>query len=397
MANKEIKIKSFDKLQAFFQLTRMPMIHCAVQRRCPCYRHHYIVLGHTWRESYKICEIIHVSSGGECCKGRVKQEKYSKEQLEKDIKKGLYVYQNEDYPKNDDDYLKAYDRFLSRKDNTDYSISLKNCEHLVFYILTGRSVSYQLRELSCLERWLSDFIDLFTEGKKRTLCKVVLSASSLTGVDLYIEKKVKEILKQKRRHMHNLVFILRCVSFLIRALNFFLFSLDGIQPPKIPDIDFELLIDNWNSHSEIISKALRHKVVSERFRFISTGTCVFTVIGEVFIAYRTIKSSKQEKDNGAVNPEDFERKVVKEVCSCISGVFGNYATVDFLFVRYSNHFRHPGLRFCVGITGWFLSRFLGFGIMECCFRIRDVVTRYFNRLTLQICNFFIQSEPLSFE
>lgn len=62
MANKEIKIKSFDELQPFFQLTRMPMIHCAVQRMCLRYRHHDIVLGHTWRESCKICTIIHVSS-----------------------------------------------------------------------------------------------------------------------------------------------------------------------------------------------------------------------------------------------------------------------------------------------------------------------------------------------
>lgn len=397
MANKEIKIKSFDELQPFFQLTRMPMIHCAVQRMCLRYRHHYIVLGHTWRESCKICTIIHVSSGGECCKGRVKQEQYSKEQLEKDIKKGLYVYQNKDYPKNVDDYLKAYARFLSRQGKTDYSISLKNCEHLVFYILTGRSVSYQLRELSCLGRWLSDFIDLFTEGKKRTLCKVVLSASSLTGVDLYIEKKIKEILEEESKRMHGFVFILRCAYFLIRALNSLGFLLDDTHPPKLQDLDFELLIDNWNSNSEMISKALRHKVVSERFRFISTGTCVFTVIEEVFFAYRTIKSFEKEKDDGAVNPEDFEREVVKAVCSCISGVFGNYATVDFLFVRYCNHFRHPVFRFSVGIFGWFLSRILGFDIMECCFKIRDVVSRYFNRYNFQICNYFIQSEPLSFE
>lgn len=70
MANKEIKIKSFDELQPFFQLTRMPMIHCAVQRMCLRYRHHDIVLGHTWRESCKIVQsfmshlAVSVAKGG---------------------------------------------------------------------------------------------------------------------------------------------------------------------------------------------------------------------------------------------------------------------------------------------------------------------------------------------
>lgn len=175
MVHKEIRIKSFEELHPFFQLTGMPMIHCAVQRGFPIYRHDYIVLGHTWHEDFKTCYIIRAYSVDERGKGTVKQELYSKEQFEDDIKEGLYMYHDDEYPKNDDDYFKAHDRFLEGWGEIDNSILLKNSGHLVHYILTGLSGSHQLRK---------GLIDLFTDDRYKALCRYVFRFWSLTTVDL---------------------------------------------------------------------------------------------------------------------------------------------------------------------------------------------------------------------
>lgn len=159
-----IRIKSFEDLRSFFQPTVRSMIHCAVQRNfLSNYMHYYIVLGHTWHKSCKNCYIIHVSFRGKSSMEWVKQELYSKEQNKNDIKKGLYMYQNDEYPKNDEDFSKAHDRFRERWGETDNSNSRKKCKHHLAYILTGCS------GLSCQRRSLSNFKDLFTERWYKTI------------------------------------------------------------------------------------------------------------------------------------------------------------------------------------------------------------------------------------
>lgn len=89
---------------------------------------------------------------------------------------------------------------------------------------------------------------------------------------------------------------------------------------------------------------------------------------------------KRERENGTVDPKDIQREVVKAICSCVSGVTGNYVTLDFLFVRYANHFRHPKFYFIAGsIVEIVLSQIVVFVLIEICFRVWDEVARYFNR------------------
>lgn len=361
-----IRIKSFEDLRSFFQLTVRYMIHCAVQRNFPTnYMHHYIVLGLTWHENYNNCFIIHVSSGGECSKGRVKREIYSKDQFENDIRNGLYVYQSDDYPKNDEEYLKAAARFKKREGETDYSLSLKNCEHFVYYILTGCGVSYQLRRLSCLRRCFSDFIDLFTMNKYNTLCKVVFSFSSMRGET-----------ENDIRFIYGFVFDGE-VNFVDIYLQAFAVSVEEfpvstyiISYLKICRFDLEMFF----------KECLWQKFGSQILKYIATRPCFKRGIVEIRIAYDTIMFLKREREKGTINPEDFQREVVKAVCSCICGVIGNYVTADFVFVRCANHFEHSKLYFLAGIfVESVLSQFIGRVLGEVCFRLSDRIMRLFNR------------------
>lgn len=370
--NTGIRIKSFKDLRSFFQPTVRSMIHCAVQRNFPSnYMHHYIVLGHTWHENFKNCYIIHVSSGGECSKGRVKRELYSEDQFENDTRNGLYVYQSDEYPKNDEDYLKAYDRFEKREGETDYSISLKNCEHLVYYILTGCGVSHQLRGSTCLRRCFSDFIDLFTINKHKTLCKVVFRFLSMRGIDLYLENKMKDDIKI------DLKFINVHVHFVYNSFQAFTLSFE-----EFPVINYMYIysFENCRFDLEIVLKFFWQKVRSGILRYIATRSCFIRGIGEISIACKTIMFLKREREKGTVNPEDFQREVVKAVCSCIFGVIDNYVTADFLFVRYANHFQHSKFYFLAEIfVESVLSQFIGRVLGEICFRLCDRAMRLFNR------------------
>lgn len=360
-----IIIKSFEDLRSFFQPTVGSMIHCAVQRNFPSnYMHHYIVLGHTWHENYKNCYIIHVSSSGECSKGRVKREKYSEDHFENDIRNGLYVYQSDDYPKNNNEYLKAYDRFKKREGETDYSLSLKNCEHLVYYILTGYGVSHQLRRLSCLRRCFSDFIDLFTMNKRNTLCKVVFSFSSMRGET---ENDIKFIYGFVFDGEVNFVDIyLQAFAVLVKEFPVSTYSFCF----EISRFDLKM----------VFKKCLWQKFGSQISKYIGTRPCFKRGIVEIRIAYDTIMFMKRERENGTINPEDFQREVVKAVCSCICGVIGNYVTADFVFVRCANHFQHSTFYFLAGIfVESVLSQFIGRVLGEVCFRLSDRVMRLFNR------------------
>lgn len=157
MSSTEIKIQSYDDLKQYFHPERRSMIHCAVQREngfLPHYRHHYIVLGHTWSPEDG-CQIIHYTSHAtHNWKGIVSLEKYSNEKIEDDIKAGLYVYENCKYPQSETEYSVAFTRFEKRNNEKNYSIKFNNCEHLVYYILTGTPVSLQVKNatpfFSCL-------------------------------------------------------------------------------------------------------------------------------------------------------------------------------------------------------------------------------------------------------
>ena len=74
MSSRETKIKTFKDLKKYFQEGSTCMIHCAIVGRSSLvsYRHHYIVLGHTWCSVCESIEIIHFSaSANESSNGKV--------------------------------------------------------------------------------------------------------------------------------------------------------------------------------------------------------------------------------------------------------------------------------------------------------------------------------------
>ena len=155
MSSRETRIKTFKDLKEYFQEGSKCMIHCAIVGRSSLvsYRHHYIVLGHTWCSVCESIEIIHFSaSANESSNGKVLKETYSKKNLEEDIQNGLYIIENDAYPKNEEQYGQALARFQERENKENYCVMKNNCEHLVNYILTGEHTSDQIKEMGAYKK-----------------------------------------------------------------------------------------------------------------------------------------------------------------------------------------------------------------------------------------------------
>lgn len=103
MSTRETQIKALKNLQEYFQEGGKEfMIHCAVVRRIRSvsYRHHYIVLGHTWCSDCESIEIIHFSaSANQSSNGKVLKESYSKKNFKEDIDNGMYIIESDTFPR----------------------------------------------------------------------------------------------------------------------------------------------------------------------------------------------------------------------------------------------------------------------------------------------------------
>ena len=184
MKTKETKIESFDKLKALFREDEWSMIHCAV-----CvpsiwhkYKHHYIVLGHKWNSEYEVTCILHKTADNAAkCNGKVSYQRYSKEDFEWDIENGLYVLEDDRYPKTEEDFNLAYNRFQEKEHEENYSIETNNCEHLTNYVLTGKAFSSQIENLPWYKRMFTGSCDCSVNKGSRQNSSFSSSSGSGSG------------------------------------------------------------------------------------------------------------------------------------------------------------------------------------------------------------------------
>lgn len=181
------KVKALKDLHEYIQPGKRSMIHCAINGYCwpISYRHHIIMLGHTLCPDCDSIQIIHYSaSASECCNGKVMLEIYTKEAIEKDIENGLYILLHDDYPKNAEEYDLAYKRFEEREGEQKFSTLTNNCEHLANYILTNKSVSYQINNLTWFEKGLLKIFSFSLSCRCGLYCPPLSMVSSVSRRNL---------------------------------------------------------------------------------------------------------------------------------------------------------------------------------------------------------------------
>lgn len=172
----ETRICSFDQLLGYCKHDRRSMIRCAVRiPYMPKYKHHYILLGHTWSPYFNSFLIIHYST--EIQGGKIVEQSYTRGQIEADIMKGLYVLNDSRYPQTEDEFDKAYDRFEERKGEQAFNISTNNCEHFANYVMTGRAFSDQIEGLELTQKLLA-----FTFGSSGGSSGSSSSCSGVSGI-----------------------------------------------------------------------------------------------------------------------------------------------------------------------------------------------------------------------
>lgn len=364
-------ITSMDDFKQILRNTTGSMIHCAVQRKCYMYKHHYIALCDTFCDKCNTCDIIHFAKDGCWREGRVKRVKHYDIQI--DINKGLCVYQNDGYPRNNDDYSKAYKRFQKLQSvNRSYSFSVNKCEHIVNYILTGHAVSYQLRNGSILKRFLSECIDLLTEGLCQNISVAVINglATSLFMIWFlhfnYLQIKNLFDKENKRRWIFG-KFINGVVSW-IRSIFKNKNSVNDVSPDEqrfFNTLVYLLILDPDEVTGSTYAKARLQKA-ARWLRYFATGaTVILTFIVEGFFSFLTSRSLKRDLKDNFNNHEDFKRQIKHAILFVFRVIFTSLI-IAFLIFNDKKHFFHPITAFLYGFIGNIASRVIVPGTMEVC-------------------------------
>lgn len=352
-------INSVNSFQQILLNAPGSMIHCAVQRKC--YKHHYIALGNTFCNNCNTCDIIHFAKDSWWWKGRVKRENHY--DIQTDITRGLYVYQNDGYPKNNDDYLIAYGRF-ERLQNAkrNYSVSRNNCEHAVNYILTGHAVSYQLRNASIFKRFFSDLIDLFTEGLCKNLSAAVVNGLApsffMTAFLIYYQLKIEILLDKESRDLLVVEKIKRSVVFWFERI--FKNSGNKISPNEQRFLDtlnqqFLLILDKKKVTNSANAKALHEKAADWLPSFTIATTGILTFIVEGLFSISNVRSLRRDLLDNFINIEDFQREILNAILFVFRVILTSFI-ISRLFSKDNKHFFHPISAFLCGFLGNFASR-----------------------------------------
>lgn len=350
-------IDSVDDFKQILRNTPGSMIHCAVQRKC--YTHHYIALGNTFCDNCNTCDIIHFAKDGWWWEGRVKLVKRYDIQI--DITKGLYVYQNDGYPRNNDDFSIAYGRFQRiRSARRGYSVSLYNCEHIVNYILTGQAVSYQLMRASIFKRFLSKLIDLFTERLGQNLSAAVFNglATSLfmLGFTYYYYLQIKALLDKESKSLGMFGKFKKSVfSWIGRIFKSRVNKTSPEEQRFFSTLLFLLIFDPDEVIGSTNAKALLQRAAPRLPYFTTVATGISTFIVEGFFALSTVRSLKRDLDDNIINSEDFKREIIHSILFVLRVIFTSLI-IAFWFFNAKKQFFHPISAFCYGFFGNFASR-----------------------------------------
>lgn len=352
-------INSVDDFKEILRNTPRSMIHCAVQRKC--YKHHYIALGDTFCEKCITCDIIHFAKDDWWWEGRVKLVKHYNIQI--DITKGLSVYKNDGYPRNNDDYSIAYGRFQRLQSaRRSYLVSLNNCEHIVNYILTGHAVLYQHRNASVFKRLFSDLIDLFTEGLCRNLSAAVVNglATSLFMIGFlyyyYLQMKALSDNESKCRgwveKLQKRVF--SCIG---RTFKNKVKKLSPDEQRFLNTLMCLLTLDPEKVIDSTSAKALLQKAVPRLPNFTTVATGILTFIVEGFFSISNARSLRRDLQDNFINDDDFRRQILNAILF-VQRVILTSLIMRLLFSSDKKPFFHPISAFLYGFCGSFASRLI---------------------------------------
>lgn len=358
------RINCLEDFKQVLRSTTGTMIHCHVKRKC-C-SHHYIALSDTFCDNCNTCDIIHFAKDGCWWEGRVKRVKHYDIQI--DITNGLSVYQNDGYPKNNDDYSTAYGRFQRLQSaRHGYSVSLNNCEHIVNYILTG-DVSYQLRHASFFKRFLSGCIDLFTEGLGQKIVIAIVNglATSLFMIWFlhfnYVQIKQLFDKDNKRRWIFG-KFINGVVSWIRSILKNSANDVSQDEKRFLNTLVYLLILDP-NEVTDSTNAKARLQKAARWFRYFVTGaTCILTFIVEGFFSFLAARSLKRDLDDNTINSEDFKRQIKQAILFVFRVIFTSLI-IAFLFFKDKKQYFNPIKAFFYGFIGNIASRVIVPGTMK---------------------------------
>lgn len=161
------------------------------------YFHHFIVMKLEEATS-KIIEYCVSVTNMIFGQGEVIERSLSEEEIEQAIKDNtLYVIEDPNYPKTDEEKDKAEKRFWERLGEEAYSLAYNNCENLAMYILTGNPISEQIRKAGVWKRFLIDTYDHYISNGKMNILK--LAGSLLFPVRHFIKLAVKAVIKEAQK------------------------------------------------------------------------------------------------------------------------------------------------------------------------------------------------------
>lgn len=340
------KIESFDSMLSFCETDRRSMIRCAV-RSSTIYKHHYILLGHTWDERHEHFFIIHYFR--ETKNGRVLEERYSRAQLENDIRNGLYVLEDDTYPQDEVQFDEAYDRFEKRDGEQCFDLLTNNCEHLANFIMTGFAFSDQIKYLS----WSGRFLSLFVDSSSMSWLP---SSSSISNNSLS-SRMGRKLPSDKTNFVSKLLVLLVYFFFFLLSLCPSIFSLSMEYFNTIPMLrntqDFHILcivfllfysmsfriivkkisqsmykkVKIWLKSylfNLLLGRVFKRSVSSPIYLFFTLIVFIITIFILMLIYWRTcwiiIDNSTTRNSTTTPSPNQFVDHLLNSLVSCVSSL-----------------------------------------------------------------------------
>lgn len=244
-----------------------------------------------------------------------------------DFNFGVYIIENENYPKTAQQRRKALDRAQSRIGEHRYQLSINNCEHFVTFVLTGKPYSKQLENSSYIFKYIGKFIIDYVCDWKISVIKLVQSVSQsiyviwefiwdiIPCIKGYIALILDKVPPTIREPVSNIFCLM--LSVFIRFKDRFSSTFDKINEFCVPIIE---KIKTYAEQTKQIHEDKLHSLLKLIQVTLELGLLIFEIYQDILLWQK-----------GSISGKDLLQQIIKRVsASAFCAYLEKYGMTNFM-------------------------------------------------------------------
>lgn len=244
-----------------------------------------------------------------------------------DFNFGVYIIENENYPKTAQQSRKALDRAQSRIGENRYQLSINNCEHFVTFALTGKPYSIQLENSSYIFKYIGKFIIDYVCDWKISVIKLVQSVSQsiyvicefiwdiIPCIKGYIALILDKVPPTIREPVSNIFCLM--LSVFIRFKDRFSSTFDKINEFCVPIIE---KIKMYAEQTKQIHQDKLHSLLKLIQVTLKLGLLIFEIYQDILLWQK-----------GSISGKDLLQQIIKRVsASAFCAYLEKYGMTNFM-------------------------------------------------------------------